>query len=100
MITYTVTVDKDATRWYLNGQYHRTDGPAIEWKDGYKAWFLNGKRHRIDGPAIETANGRKEWFLNGKHMGEAEHFRAVNPVKELTVAEIEALLGYSVKIVK
>jgi hypothetical protein len=20
--------------WYLNGKYHRTDGPAIEWANG------------------------------------------------------------------
>ena len=26
--------------YFLNGIYHRTDGPAIEWSDGYKWWFL------------------------------------------------------------
>ena len=25
----------------MNGKYHRTDGPAIEWADGTKDWFLN-----------------------------------------------------------
>ena len=29
--------------WYLNDQYHREDGPAIEWFDGSKSWFLNGE---------------------------------------------------------
>ena len=48
------------------GKRHRTDGPAVEWADGYKEWWLNGDRHRKDGPAIERANGSKEWFLNGK----------------------------------
>ena len=52
--------------WYLNGKRHRTDEPAIEWSNGYKAWFLNGERHRVDEPAIEYADGSKEWFLNGK----------------------------------
>ena len=51
---------------YLNGKYHRTDGPAIEYADGDKCWFLNGKRHRTDGPAIEYPNGNKYWYLNDK----------------------------------
>jgi hypothetical protein len=53
-------------RWYLNGQYHRTDGPAIEFADGAKWWYLNGRRHRTDGPATEEADGSKEWWLNGR----------------------------------
>ena len=52
--------------WRLNGQRHRTDGPAVEQANGDKFWYLNGKRHRLDGPAIELVNGDKEWFLNGK----------------------------------
>jgi len=53
-------------RWYLNGEYHRTDGPAIEWIDGSKYWVLNGVRHRTDGPAVEYANGTKYWWLNNE----------------------------------
>jgi hypothetical protein len=30
------------TFWYLDGNVHRTDGPAVEWADGDKSWFLNG----------------------------------------------------------
>ena len=30
-------------RYYLNGEMHREDGPAIECLDGYKAYYLNGK---------------------------------------------------------
>ena len=29
--------------WYFKGQYHREDGPAIEWPDGSKYWCLNGE---------------------------------------------------------
>jgi hypothetical protein len=32
-------------QWYLNGQLHRTDGPAVEWHDGSKRWFLIGKEY-------------------------------------------------------
>jgi hypothetical protein len=45
--------------WYLNGQYHRTDGPAVEFADGGKGWYLNGQCHRTDGPALEFADGSK-----------------------------------------
>ena len=30
--------------WRLNGEYHRTDGPAIEYSDGSKFWCLNGEQ--------------------------------------------------------
>jgi len=68
-------IDVNGTkRWYLNGNLHRENGPAIEYADGTKCWYLNGKRHREDinpetgltCPAIEYANGYKEWYLNGK----------------------------------
>ena len=60
-------IDCDGDKaWCLNGKYHRTDGPALEWADGSKHWYLNGKRHRTDGPACEYADGDKIWYLNGK----------------------------------
>jgi hypothetical protein len=31
---------------------------------GYKAWYLHGQRHRVDGPAIERADGTKEYWVN------------------------------------
>ena len=124
MIEYTVKVDGDGIKsWYLNNKIHHEDGPAIEWPDGTKFWCLNGKLHREDGPAceyadgdklwyldgkchredgpaVEWANGDKSWYLNGKLLTQEEHRSATNPAKELTVAEIEALLGHKVKIVK
>ena len=60
-----VTSDDGVKKWQLNGEPHRTDGPAIEFPDGYKAWYLNGERHRTDGPAIETPEGDKEWYVDG-----------------------------------
>ncbi len=87
--------------WYLNDQRHREDGPAIERADGYKEWYLNGKRHCEDGPAIERANGNKEWYLNGKELTEKDHKTRTSPKAiELTVMEIEKILGHPVKIVK
>ena len=72
--------------WYINGERHREDGPAIEWP-GYKAWFINGTRHREDGPAIEFSNGHKAWYLNA-------------PEIVLTMDEIAAKLGIDVSKLK
>jgi len=49
----------------IKGEYHRTDGPAVEWCDGGKQWWVNGQTHRTDGPAIECSSGGKYWFVNG-----------------------------------
>ena len=70
----TKDIDEYRTIRYCNeqGQYHREDGPAIEWANGDKSWFLNGNRHREDGPAIEYANGDKSWYLDGKQITEQE----------------------------
>jgi len=77
MIEYTVKVYAEGTtEWYLNGKFHREDGPAFEGADGSKFWYLNGKRHREDGPAVEYDDGTKDWFRNGKRMTEQEHKKA------------------------
>lgn len=56
--------------WWINGNLHREDGPAVEWADGRKEWCVNGNLHREDGPAVEYANGKKEWWVNGEQIGE------------------------------
>ena len=49
------------------GQLHRTDGPAVEYKNGTKYWCQENKNHRIDGlPAVEFSCGSKEWWVNGE----------------------------------
>ena len=50
-----------------DGQYHRTDGPAIECVDGTKYWCINGQLHRTDGPAVEWADGSKVWWINDQN---------------------------------
>jgi len=67
--------------WFKNGEYHRTDGPACEFDNGYKEWWLNGKYHRTDGPAVEYADGSKEWYLKGKELTEQEHRSLVRQMK-------------------
>ena len=76
--------------WYLNGEYHRIDGPAVEYPNGTKEWYLNGKHHRIDGPAREWANGTKEWYLNGKlHRTDGPAIEEANGTKEWWINDIE-----------
>ena len=54
--------------------------------DGSKYWRLNGQYHREDGPAIEYPNGSKYWCLNGKEVTWKEVFRqAKNPEIELRI---------------
>ena len=104
-LKYRIVVDEDDTRWYYNSanQLHRTDGPAVEYKDGEKRWYRNGLLHRIDGPAVEYADGTKfwyqngllhrtdgpaikwrdgdkRWYINGKRLSEAEFNQAVKHV--------------------
>jgi hypothetical protein len=67
--------------WYINGELHREDGPAVIFPDGRGFWYLNGKLHREDGPAITFSTGTEYWFLNGKE---------VDPMIVL-IQEVEAL---------
>ena len=99
-ITYQVTVNEYGTYWYLNGNLHREDGPAIEDHSGTKSWWIGGVFHREDGPAIEWSNGAKEWYLNGERVTEEEHRARTQPAVEMTIAEIEQLIGKRIKVVK
>ena len=117
MQEYNVTVYDDRTEWRQNGQYHRLDGPAIEYKNGDKFWYQNGKLHRMDAPACEYKDGEKVWYQNGiRHRidgpaveyksGNVEYWENGNKIpnptktKEMTVEQITKELGYNVKIVK
>ena len=72
--------------WYLNGNLHRTDGPAYEGADGLKEWWLNGNLHRTDGPATEWADGLKMWFLDGEVVSWRDLYRQANdPEIELRI---------------
>lgn len=64
--TGKVTLADGTQYWYLNGMYHREDGPAIIRADGTQFWYLNGQIHREGGPAIIMTGGTQFWYLKGK----------------------------------
>ena len=73
---------------------------TVEVEDGYKEWYLNGKLHREDGPAIEDSNGYSAWYINGVKYTESEFKAKTQKPKDLTVVELEELIGYKIKIIK
>jgi hypothetical protein len=54
--------------YYVNGELHRTDGPAVEYSNGDKEYWINDLQHRIDGPAVEHCDGYKEYWINGERL--------------------------------
>jgi hypothetical protein len=71
-----------------SGQYHRLDGPAIEFNNGNKHWYINGKRHREDGPAIEYGSGYKSWYLNDIRYTEEEFHQELIKLKLKRLVEL------------
>lgn len=81
--------------WYYKGQRHRKDGPAIEMANGYKAWYFNGRCHRNDGPAIEGLHGYKEWLANGKsYYDEDDAFREDEWINGIIAGFFGGMLGW------
>ena len=114
MIEYTVKVSDYRTEWFLNGLYHREDGPAREYANGDKFWYKNGLLHREDGPAkecssgdkcwrknglchredgpaCEYADGSKSWYIEGKELTEKEFLQRSKPCsgKKITIDGID-----------
>jgi phage gp46-like protein len=102
MQEYTVRIDSEGDRcWYKPGTNirHRLDGPAVECANGSRSWWADGKRHRLDGPAIEYASGTRLWYIEGEELTEQEFLTRTQSAQEITIAEIEKLIGHRVKII-
>ena len=54
--------EDDSRHWYLNGERHREDGPAVEWTSGNKAWYLNNIYYT-------EAQYKKEMALRSSSLG-------------------------------
>jgi hypothetical protein len=55
--------------------------------DGTKEWWLNGELHRTDGPAVEEANGTKEWWLNGELYTKNDYYKELMKLGLITEKE-------------
>ena len=51
---------------------HNPYGPAIIGRDGFIGYWINGNRHRLDGPAMIRSNGEEIYFINGKSLNKEE----------------------------
>jgi len=93
MTEHTAKINsKGSKMWYLNGELHREDGPAVEHANGSKMWYLNDELHREGGPAVEDFDGFKAWYQEGKRHREGgpavkvvpeEYFTKSTPRKKL-----------------
>ena len=45
----------------------------MECADGTKYWYVDGELHRLDGPAVEYANGSKCWYVAGEEYSFQEY---------------------------
>lgn len=72
----------DSEIWYLNGRYHRIDGPAFVDDSGFVAWWAHGRRHRMDGPALVSGNGRVEYYINGEEIRSVRRFQILTGMTE------------------
>lgn len=36
-----------------------------EYYNGTRFWYVNGQRHRADGPAVMRVDGYREWWVQG-----------------------------------
>jgi len=54
-----IKINENGSKYYYKDREmtipHRTDGPAIEWSDGYKGWYLNGVCHTEKEFKMKTA---------------------------------------------
>jgi hypothetical protein len=75
-ITWYDDLRFDRQEWWLNGQLHRIDGPAITCQNGSQYWCQYNQLHRTNGPASVEPNIQYHtydkklttiaWYFNGK----------------------------------
>jgi hypothetical protein len=52
-------------------------------QDGTKRYYLNGNLHREDGPAIEYSNGNKYYYLDYIRYSEEFYWKEIEKRKSL-----------------
>lgn len=63
----------------IDEMLHGTNGkPAVEHVDGTTLWYVKGELHRIDGPAVEYPDGEVEFWFNGMECYDFDEWLDVN----------------------
>jgi len=44
----------------------------VELTNGFKFWYIAGEVHRMDGPAVVMANDRHMWYIKNKRVSKSE----------------------------
>ena len=83
-VKYNFYSDRTLNKYYKNEfeQYHRKDGPAIEYTNGTKYWYKNGIWHREDGPAIVYTDGRHQYYLGGSPYSKKDYWEEIEKNKK------------------
>ena len=83
-------VDIFGNKFYKNykGEFHREDGPSIEYNDGTKLWYKNNQLHRENGPG--EAREADIGIAFGKQTGLL--FKHGKPVCKISAQETSSIL--------
>lgn len=64
----------EAENWYIHGEAHREDGPALYDEDmGLNEWYWDGLPHRYYGPQAIGFGSRYYWALHGLDKAITKH---------------------------
>jgi hypothetical protein len=83
---HSVVKDQFTTKHFKtvdgNKLLHSEDGPAVIWASGDTEYFVNGEYHRLDGPAIDYKN-LKIWYCEGiRHRTDGAAWISKKPYRE------------------
>jgi hypothetical protein len=97
---FTVKIDQ----WGNKHWSHNDALVKVEWQHGNISHYKDGKLHNEDGPAYVDHYGNKHWYLEGRPFYNEQEWQTEvakrnPPTKELTVAQIEGILGFKIKII-
>lgn len=59
--------------YYVYGELHRVNGPAVKYANNTKKWYFYGKLHRIDGAAIIYSFNYSIFYLSDINLSKSEY---------------------------
>lgn len=68
--------------WWYNGQFHRVNGPAIVWYDGYQSHYYNIPKVPASSQIVKRGNRICEFWLNDRRVSEYEHMMLTGAIRD------------------